>query len=63
MCLGLPHLIFRDTDGRSYRWLVQTKARLNAFLQGDFTGLIRHWRKEYGKPTSRKHTSRLDTRE
>ena len=32
MYLGLPQLIFRDTDGGSYRWLVQTKARLNAFL-------------------------------
>ena len=41
--LGLPQLIFRDTDGRKERKHARIRMRLTAFLQGDFDTPLGHW--------------------
>ena len=41
--LGLPQLIFRDTEGRKERKSVRTRMRLTALLKGNFDAPLDHW--------------------
>ena len=61
--LGLPQLIFRDTDGRKERKHVRIQMRLTALLQGDFDTLLDYWVRDRNKVLRKDRKPQTDTKE